>query len=200
LKVGRVTERLDRAQVIRIGDLRATPWPNGGGWTKEIRVQLSAQDRARPVWRLSMATIDSTGPFSVLPAVRRCLLLASDTSLHLSIDGVLHTLGYTDSVAFDGGAAVEVVALSGTCLALNLMTYGGAGGRLEVSRPAGSFDLSARDAAAVVVLEGRLHALNQTLGRYDTLVPARERVNVTSEAATVVGVSLDETRTPTIED
>ncbi len=187
-----VADRLDSARVVRIEDLVAAPWSNGGGWTTEIYKQLSAQRPGQPVWRLSLATIDAPGPFSVLPDARRFLLLASDTALQLSIDGIVHTLRYTDSVVFDGGAPVEVVATSGVCSALNLMTYGALGGHLEVSRPVGTADLSDRDAAAVVVLDGRLHVRDQPLGRYDTLVLGRESVHVRCEAATVVHVSLAE--------
>jgi environmental stress-induced protein Ves len=191
---GRSATGRSSVRVVRVEDVVATRWPNGGGWTREIHRQLSAQHPRQPVWRLSMATIDTTGPFSVLPEVRRCLLLASDTSLRLSIDGNVYTLGYTDSVAFDGGAAVEVVDVSGESRVLNLMTYGGVGGHLEVSRPAEDCDMSERDGAAVVVLDGRLHVLEESLGRYDTLVLGRESVAVRCEAATVVRVGLGETQ------
>jgi environmental stress-induced protein Ves len=189
-----VADRLDSARVVRIADLVAAPWSNGGGWTREIYKRLSAQHSGQPVWRLSLATIDTTGPFSVLPDARRYLLLASDTSLQLSIDGIVHTLRYTDSVAFDGDARVGGVAVSGACQTLNLMTYGALGGHLEVARPGGTADLSDRDAAPVVVLDGRLHVSDEPLGRYDTLVLGRESIHVGCEAATVARVGLGETQ------
>jgi HutD len=129
----------------------------------------------------------------MLPEARRCLLLASHTLLQLSIDGIVHTLGYTDSVEFDGGAAVEVLTVSGASRAVNLMTYGGVGGRLEIIRP-GEISLSRRDALAVVVLDGQLRVSDAVLGRYDTLILGQESVRVRGEAATLVRVCLGEAR------
>jgi hypothetical protein len=183
---GYVADEPDPARVIRNEDLVAAPWPNGRGWTSEIHRQPLEQ----PTWRLSLATIDTTGPFSVLPGVRRWLLLASDASLRLSIDGVVHSLGYTDTVVFDGGADIEVIAVSGAARALNLMTYGGVGGDLRVCRLSGDSDWSGRDAAALVVLDGRLVIRQEVLGRYDTLVLGSQHVDVGCETATVARVTV----------
>jgi environmental stress-induced protein Ves len=187
---GHVVDGPDPARVIRTEDLVAAPWPNGRGWTSEIYRQPSVQRPGQPVWRLSLATIDTTGPFSVLPGARRRLLLASHTAVQLSIDGTVHVLRYTDSVGFDGSAAVEVIALSGTARALNLMTYGGVGGDLQVSRMSGNSDWSVRDAAALVVLDGRLVVRQEVLGRYDTVVLGPRSLDVGCEAATVARVGV----------
>jgi hypothetical protein len=130
----------------------------------------------------------------VLPETRRCLLLGSDTVLQLSIDGIVHTLGYTDMVEFDGGAAVEVLYVSGTSEAVNLMTYGGVGGRLEIIRLAKLSSLSRRDAVALVVLDGHVRVVDAELGRYDTLILGRESVRVRGQAATLVRVCLSDAR------
>jgi uncharacterized protein len=190
--LGYVADRPDSARVVRMEDLVGTPWPNGRGRTSEIYRQLSVQHPEKCTWRLSLATIDTPGPFSVLPEARRCLLLASDTSLSLSIDGRVHTLRYTDSVVFDGGAAVEVIAVSGVSRALNLMTYGGVGGQLQVSRLSDDVRLSDREDAALVVLDGRLLVGQEALGRYDTLILGPQSVEVRCDAATVVRVSVGE--------
>jgi environmental stress-induced protein Ves len=167
--------------VVRAADLLASPWPNGRGTTREIH-------RA-PDWRLSLATVDTTGAFSVLPDVRRYLLLASDTRLELAIDGTVTSLRFTDTVEFDGDAAVEVVGLSGTASALNLMTYGRARGRLTVRHLDGAATLSSRD-AAVVVLAGRLHVDNLVLGPHDTLLSAPDDVGVVGDATMLACVVL----------
>jgi uncharacterized protein len=184
-----VADGPDRARLIRFQDLVATPWPNGGGWTREIYRHPAVQRRGQTAWRLSRATIDATGAFSVLPEARRCLLLASDTALSLSIDGVVHQLGYTDAVTFDGGAAVEVIAVSGDSWVLNLMTYGGVAGDLRAGRLCGECDVSVQDAAAIVVLDGHLAAGQRSLGRHDTLVLGSRSVDVRGEA-TVVRVTV----------
>jgi environmental stress-induced protein Ves len=178
---GTVSGSSGPARVVRATDLTTTSWPNGRGTTREIHRE--------PGWRLSLATVDAVGTFSVLPDVRRYLLLASDTRLDLAIDGVVTTLGFTDTVEFDGSAAVEVVGLSGTSNPLNLMTFDGMRGRLTVRWLDGAATLSGRD-AAVVVLAGRLHVGDLVLGPHDTLLLASEDVGAVGEAATLACVQL----------
>ncbi len=142
-------------RIVRADGLVATRWQNDGGWTREIHREPAVGDPVRTAWRLSLATIDRTGPFSVLPGVRRHFLLASRTSLTLSIDGVVRDLRHADGAVFNGDAAVHVEALSGTCLALNLMTGSGVEGRFEVADLAGPAMFTQLDTAASSCSPGR---------------------------------------------
>ncbi|MCW2768318.1 MAG: HutD-family protein [Nocardioides sp.] len=151
--------------IVRAAELVNEPWPNGGGWTRQIYSEPSPHSPAQCSWRLSLATIDATGPFSFLPGVQRQLLVVSDNVLDLSIDGDIHTLGQGESVAFDGGASVECGYVSGVCTVLNLMTYRGIEGRLHVT----TSPLS--NALALTVLDGQVDVLGERLQCLDTLIP-----------------------------
>lgn len=104
----------------RFADLTAQPWANGRGETTEI-VSFEESERADGTrWRLSVAELTRPGPFSPLPGVRRTIIPVGG-AIVLSIDGEPRELGEGRPFAFDGGAGVELVALTGRCHAVNLM-------------------------------------------------------------------------------
>lgn len=61
---------------------RRTRWKNDGGWTTEIA--RSGGDDFR--WRISIAEIESDGPFSPFDGVERDLLLLEGNGIELDID------------------------------------------------------------------------------------------------------------------
>lgn len=77
-------------KLIRYAEHTEMPWKNGGGSTREIAREV---DGARPYWRLSLATVDKSGPFSILPGCERIILLldGQPMSLHFD-DGEVMTL------------------------------------------------------------------------------------------------------------
>ena len=50
------------------------PWKNGGGTTTELAIQSRGEDWS---WRLSLADVDTSGPFSDFVGYRRTILLVS---------------------------------------------------------------------------------------------------------------------------
>jgi environmental stress-induced protein Ves len=70
--------------VLREADYREMPWKNGGGVTTEIAVHPAASDVGGAfLWRLSVARIDRSGPFSVFPGYDRTMLLLDGAGLDL---------------------------------------------------------------------------------------------------------------------
>jgi environmental stress-induced protein Ves len=73
-------------QLLRPHDYARTRWKNDGGWTTEI---ASAKDPDSPCgfrWRVSIAEIESDGPFSSFPGIERDLLLLSGSGMELDIN------------------------------------------------------------------------------------------------------------------
>jgi environmental stress-induced protein Ves len=69
-------------QIIRKSSFRASPWNNGGGMTHEvIRVPLGT-DAFR--WRVSVAQIDVSGPFSDFADYHRKMVLLRGTGVRLT--------------------------------------------------------------------------------------------------------------------
>jgi uncharacterized protein len=74
-------------QVLTPDSFTPMPWKNGGGVTHEI---AKVERDRRLVWRLSIATVASDGPFSAFPGCTRILTVLSGAGLVLrSPDGVI---------------------------------------------------------------------------------------------------------------
>jgi environmental stress-induced protein Ves len=138
-------------QILRADSVKATPWKNGGGLTHEIlRVP---PDAAAFRWRLSVAHIEASGPFSDFAGYRRYMVLLRGNGLRLRFsDGselVLREVG--DCVAFDGALAAQCELFDGPCVDLNLMVLN--------SMP--SVDVQVRRLTLPLALEP---ALGETIG------------------------------------
>jgi environmental stress-induced protein Ves len=108
-------------QIIRQASFRTTPWKNGGGVTHEA---LRYPAEGAPFrWRLSVATIGSSGPFSDFSGYRRHMALLRGAGLQLRFaDGTVANLREVgELVAFDGGLAAHCELLAGECTDLNFM-------------------------------------------------------------------------------
>jgi uncharacterized protein len=108
-------------QIIRQSALTPAPWKNGGGVTYEaIRVPASG-DPFR--WRVSVAHIDRSGPFSDFAAYHRVMILLKGRGAALKFangdERLLMNVG--DLAQFDGALAAQCELLSGPCVDLNLM-------------------------------------------------------------------------------
>ena len=109
--------------------LRASPWKNGGGVTREIACHPPQAGMQNFDWRISIAHIASDGDFSVFAGVDRVITLLEGGGVQLSSadgsadDSVLHALDTPlQPFAFSGDAAVHGRLLNGDCHDLNVMT------------------------------------------------------------------------------
>jgi environmental stress-induced protein Ves len=110
-----------RVQIIRQSSFKAIPWKNGGGVTHEaLRVPADGPEFR---WRVSIATIAASGPFSDFSGYRRHLTLLRGAGMQLQFaDGTEANLSEDGAhVAFDGGLAAHCELLAGPCTDLNLM-------------------------------------------------------------------------------
>ncbi len=108
-----------------VADLPAMPWKNGGGVTREIVCQPPGADMDSFDWRVSIAHIASSGPFSVFPGIDRVITLLSGGGVHLlGDDGQVDHRLYTPLApfAFAGEAAIHARLLAGDCHDFNVMT------------------------------------------------------------------------------
>jgi len=106
----------------------AVPWRNGGGVTREIARApgRTSQDWA---WRVSIAEIDRSGPFSAFDGYQRLqvLLAGRDLTLQFADGGRARLAQPGDSCHYDGGRALEANLPQGPCRALNLIAAPWAG-------------------------------------------------------------------------
>jgi environmental stress-induced protein Ves len=97
------------------------PWRNGLGITLEIAREPSVGDDF--LWRLSLATIATSGPFSAYPGYQRSITLIAGNGFRLDIDAqppaLLCSVGA--SVSFAGEASTNCMLINGPCTDLSLM-------------------------------------------------------------------------------
>ncbi len=128
-------------QVVRSNAFRAVPWKNGGGVTHEA-ARMPA-DGAAFRWRLSIAEVTASGPFSDFSGYRRSMVLlrGRDLRLRFATGTTLLLREPGDLVHFDGGVRAEGELLAGPCMDLNLIVAADlpdAGARVvRVERPLG---------------------------------------------------------------
>jgi environmental stress-induced protein Ves len=73
------------ARVLRAADYRRVRWKNGGGWTTELAAAPVAADGFD--WRVSIAEVDSDGPFSTFPGCDRHIALLDGVGMRIDIEG-----------------------------------------------------------------------------------------------------------------
>ena len=130
-------------KIIRKENFTATPWKNGGGITHEaIRVPASGDPFH---WRISVAHIDASGPFSEFAAHDRKMVLLEGAGIELRFgDGVKKTLRRVgELIEFDGAAAAHCELLDGPCVDLNLMILKSHRAAVRVERVVEPLELSA---------------------------------------------------------
>lgn len=126
--------------IIRYAGLKAEPWRNGGGVTREI-----ARGTAGPGgtggsgtgtgssasadgwdWRISIAEVGKAGDFSAFPGMERVLTVIDGDLFLLTVDGVDHPLEKYRPFRFPGDSAAAGSLPTGDIRDLNVITRTGA--------------------------------------------------------------------------
>lgn len=120
-------------QIIRYAKLKAQPWRNGGGVTREVArhpVATAGQDSTVSAsgwdWRVSIAELSKAGEFSAFPGMDRVLTVVEGELLLLSVDGAEHPLEKYRPFRFSGDAAAAGALPTGDIRDLNVITRRGA--------------------------------------------------------------------------
>jgi len=109
-----------KATHLRAADFTRQPWRNGGGFT----TQLAADgDDGAWTWRLSLAEVEKSGPFSDFTGYDRTIVLVEGAGMELAISGqaLVKIRNPGHPFSFDGGAATQCRLLDGPVRDLNLM-------------------------------------------------------------------------------
>jgi environmental stress-induced protein Ves len=166
---------VESMRILRASERTPTPWKNGGGVTRELFVEPAGATMADFGWRVSVATVNKPGAFSLFPGVDRqmavisgrlCLEFGESRTVGLSSD--------TEPLYFPGDMPVTGTPVGGAVTDLNLMTDRARyNGRLELLTggmeyfPSGTFFMvvSASDGLELTYQTNRL-----TLNSLDALL------------------------------
>ena len=91
------------------------PWKNGGGDTKEIEISPVGASIENFDWRISMAHVAVSGPFSLFPGVDRTLSVIGGVGIALNFrdrEAVLVDL-QSQPVSFSGDLEVDGILVGG---------------------------------------------------------------------------------------
>lgn len=112
-------------RLLRAADRTAAPWKNGGGATTEVIAVPHGAGFGDFDWRVSLAEVAASGPFSVFEGVDRWLLVL-EGALALSVEGLgLARLSPGEHLAFPGDARTHGQVLDGPVRDLNVMSRRG---------------------------------------------------------------------------
>jgi hypothetical protein len=121
---------------------RVMPWKNGLGVTREIAIDPPGGDMARADfgWRLSIATVERSGPFSAFPGIERTIMLIEGAGMILRPAGQpprrLDRL--YEPYRFSGDTPTDCELLAGPIRDFNLMANRAAfESRIDLRRIAG---------------------------------------------------------------
>jgi environmental stress-induced protein Ves len=140
--------------VIKAADCKRMPWKNGAGETVEIAIAPIGAGLDDFEWRLSMAHVDTDGPFSAFAGVDRTLAVADGEGLTLSIlgRGSITLTKQSEPLTFAGDPATSAVRVNGRVTDLNVMTRRGRfQHRMERLDISGSLDVKVDATVALLV-------------------------------------------------
>jgi environmental stress-induced protein Ves len=114
-------------RVLRAADYRVMPWKNGGGTTTEIAVSPDGVGLDDFDWRISMARVETSGPFSSFAGIDRTLSVLEGDGVVLDIAGRPPERLTADSApfAFPGDVRTSAALIGGPITDLNVMTRRG---------------------------------------------------------------------------
>jgi environmental stress-induced protein Ves len=137
----------------------AMPWRNGAGTTREIAREPALAEIF--AWRLSLATVAVSGPFSSYPGYQRVVALIGGRGFRLDIQEapaqLLATRG--EHAVFSGAAATRCELIDGPCTDLSLMVREPGGVRALTRLQIGAeqtLSSSAETIQALFVLHGAI--------------------------------------------
>lgn len=164
-------------RVIRSSEYRRMRWKNGQGETAEIAISPSVATVDNFDWRISMARIEASGPFSRFPGVDRTLTVVTGSGLELAVAGRQPVTLFAGSAPypFHGDSAAYATLHAGAVTDLNVMTQRtGYSHRVRRLTAAGTTALGASAAATVLAcgdgVRLRIDGVPAELGVFDSVV------------------------------
>ena len=104
---------------VSLKDVPPIPWRNGGGVTRELVTWPNAEHWR---WRMSVAQIDQSGPFSRFEGIQRWFAVLDGAGVCLTLDQRSHDLRpHSAPLSFDGETPLDCRLTGGPAQAFNLM-------------------------------------------------------------------------------
>ncbi|NBB48156.1 HutD family protein [Rhizobium sp. CRIBSB] len=114
-------------RIQRFDEHLMMPWKNGLGITREVISRPASDGSGGFDWRISLATVGASGPFSVFAGIDRTIAVLQGDGMQLTVDGRQEPplLMASPPFTFSGDAEVQADCLGGETLDLNMMSRRG---------------------------------------------------------------------------
>ncbi|RUV81525.1 HutD family protein [Mesorhizobium sp. M5C.F.Ca.IN.020.14.1.1] len=114
-------------RILRAAEYRSMPWKNGGGVTTEIAVSPAGAALDDFDWRISMARVESGGPFSGFAEVDRTLAVLEGEGIVLDIAGrpAATVTKASAPLSFPADVPTQAALIAGPIIDLYVMTRRG---------------------------------------------------------------------------
>jgi len=186
--------------LIQYASLHPMPWKNGGGCTTEILASPPGATLHDFDWRISLATIAQSGPFSVFPGIDRTLTLVDGGNVVLDV-GNERKVALSERepvVAFPGEVPVSATVDGVPTTDFNVMTRRERCSHQLERRVVRNYSVLERRSALTVLFLAEGETLTvyssrerMALVRYDAVVLDREEVwTLEAHSATVFIVDI----------
>lgn len=111
-------------RVLRVAGYKSMPWKNGGGVTTEVAVSPADAGLNDFDWRVSMARVEGSGPFSQFAGIDRTLAVLEGEGIVLDIAGrpPISVTRATAPLSFPADVATAAALIGGPITDLNVMT------------------------------------------------------------------------------
>ena len=94
-------------RLLKADQRAVVPWKNGGGTTTELAQGLARASDQEWSWRISLADVEQSGPFSIFTGIDRITCVVEGDGMDLRHeDGSVIALEPNQPVAYDGGTTV----------------------------------------------------------------------------------------------
>ncbi|TPN01273.1 HutD family protein [Mesorhizobium sp. B2-1-3A] len=177
-------------RILRAADYRVMPWKNGGGTTTEIAVSPDGAGLDDFDWRVSMARVEGSGPFSTFAGIDRTLSVLEGEGIVLDIAGLpaARLTPASRPFSFPADQPTSAALIAGPITDLNVMTRRGrklhSVERLVISRPA---EIATQAASTLILCHKGEAAFPEAgsirLGPLDTLLLGPDASALRIEAA-----------------
>ncbi|OIK02261.1 hypothetical protein BIV23_25275 [Streptomyces monashensis] len=149
-------------QLLRAQGRTPAPWKNGGGVTSEVAAHPGGARTDDFVWRVSIADVARSGPFSVFEGVDRIITVVDGPGMALTVDGARHVVADPyEPFAFAGDSDTQCELLGGPIVDFNVMVRrADASAQVRIVRDRVTVRPEAGTRVLAVVLQGAA-----TLGR-----------------------------------